>query len=124
MNETGLGRLLIAGNESAGHEALVELLERAGFRIESAVDGEAAVAALIESDFQVAILDLALPRCDVYTIPRLITNRRGRRPGLIAVSVGSRREDRIRSLNAGFDRHLTKPLDLAHLIDILVELAC
>lgn len=123
MIETDSGRLLIAGSESADHEALVELLLRAGFRVESVLDCKHAVTALMESDFEVAILDLALLKCDAHTIPRRITNGRGRRPGLIALGAGSRGEDRVRSLNAGFDRYLTKPLNLAQLFDILAELA-
>ena len=57
MTETGLGRLLIADRESAGRDALVESLLRAVFRVESAVDGQAAVTALMGSEFQAALRD-------------------------------------------------------------------
>jgi CheY-like chemotaxis protein len=68
----------------------------------------------------VVLLDLALPGMDGYEVARrLRAQSRERRPLLIAVTGYGREEDRRRSVEAGIDLHLLKPVDLAQLQGLL-----
>ena len=74
------------------------------------------------STFQpdVVLLDIGLPKLDGYDVARRIRERRGDGVLLVAVTGWGQDEDRRRAREAGFDHHLTKPVDpqaIARLID-------
>ncbi|MFN7135732.1 MAG: response regulator, partial [Myxococcales bacterium] len=71
----------------------------------------------------VALVDIGLPGLDGYEIAR--RTRQGRFADatiLVALTGYGRSEDRSRALEAGFDRHLVKPLDPEQLAGLLLEL--
>jgi CheY-like chemotaxis protein len=69
------------------------------------------------------IADIAMPRTDGYALMHGIRARERQtgEPRLfaIAMSAGARDEDRRRSLGAGFDLHLTKPIEPAAILEVL-----
>jgi CheY-like chemotaxis protein len=74
--------------------------------------GEAAVTLAKEFQPDVFILDLGMPRLNGYDAARSIRGEPwGKEVFLIALSGWGQPEDRRRSTEAGFDRHLTKPVD-------------
>jgi CheY-like chemotaxis protein len=80
---------------------------------------KAAVASLRPD---VALLDIGLPGRDGYELARqLRRSQNGQRILLIALTGYGQEEDRRRTLEAGFDYHLTKPADLAALQKLLAE---
>ena len=96
------------------------LLERQGHRVTTVHTGTAALTATGTEAFDVVLCDLGLPDIDGHTVARRMRERPdGERLRLIAVSGFSRGTDRALSRKAGFDAHLTKPLPLTELMDIL-----
>jgi CheY-like chemotaxis protein len=75
--------------------------------------------------FDVVLCDIALgPGIDGYEVARRLRGSPVHRStGLVAVSGFGREEDRVRARDAGFDRHLTKPLGVEDLDQLLRSLA-
>jgi len=69
------------------------------------------------------VLDLGLPGMDGYEVARRLRASRGKDVGLIALSGYGQPEDRRRALAAGFDTHVVKPVDPAHLSAVIAALA-
>jgi CheY-like chemotaxis protein len=104
--------VLIADDNVDAAEGLRLLLELQCHEVEVVHDGAAAVDALSRSEPEVVLLDISLPILDGLQVARQIRARGGaRRPLLVAVTGLGREEDRRRSVEAGFDHHLVKPID-------------
>jgi CheY-like chemotaxis protein len=68
----------------------------------------------------VALIDVGLPRLDGYAVARLARQRGDTRDVfLVALTGYGQADDRRRALEAGFDRHITKPVDPRQLADLL-----
>ena len=71
--------------------------------------------------FDVALVDIGLPVLDGYEVARRIRDlNHGKGMRLVAVTGYGQPEDIQRAKEAGFDRHVTKPLDPTQLSEILV----
>lgn len=111
-------KVLIADDDASTRESLRELLDLNGHQTETAPDGACALAALLDGSFDVAILDIAMPQLSGWQVAEAVRDRlAGRKPGLIALTVLGRPEDRERSRAAGFDAHLVKPVPLSDLLE-------
>ena len=105
-------RVLVADDSVDWAESLSLLLQRWRHDVTLVHDGRAALAAAQRVHPEVVILDLALPELDGLEVAR----RLRRDPALagallIAVTGHGREQDRQASAEAGFDRHLVKPVD-------------
>jgi CheY-like chemotaxis protein len=68
----------------------------------------------------VVLLDIGLPKLNGYEVAQRIRQQRGAdRVALVAVTGWGQQEDRRRAMEAGFDHHLTKPVELAELMRLL-----
>ena len=115
--------LLVEDNPDSA-EGLRTLLEHAGYTVDVAADGPAALAAARMSDPEVVLCDIGLPgEMDGYAVAAALRKRpAGRRPYLIALSGYGQPADRERAREAGFDRHITKPADPTAIRRILEDL--
>jgi DNA-binding response OmpR family regulator len=121
-NDDGLGdsaseprvqprRILVVDDNRDAAESLSMLLHARGHDVQVAYDGLEAVGAAIAFNPDVVLLDLGLPKLHGYEAARRIRDAKGDQVLLIAVTGWGQDEDRRRSLAAGFDHHLTKPVD-------------
>ena len=95
-------------------------LEMQGFATRVAYDGFEAVAAANAFHPDVILMDVGMPGMSGHEAARAIRREPWAvRVVLVALSGWSRDADRQRSLDAGFDHHLVKPVDPAHLMQIL-----
>jgi DNA-binding response OmpR family regulator len=108
-------RILIVEDERSLREALVDLLTRRGFLVETAADGLTGAERGVESDIDLVLLDLALPRLDGVEVCRRLRMARPALPILILTARGSE-EERVKGLSAGADDYLTKPFGTNELI--------
>ena len=118
----GLRVLVVDDNRDAA-ASLALLLETMGNDVRTAHDGEQ--AALVASEFQpdVALLDIGMPKLDGYEAARRIRRESNGRPvRLVALTGYGQESDRRKSQEAGFDRHLVKPLRPQALLDLLAEI--
>ena len=104
--------VLIVEDNADARETLRALLEMHGHRVDTASDGAAGLERALALQPEVVLLDVGLPGMDGYEVARRIRAARGiRRPLLIAITGYGGAEDRERALSAGFDAHLTKPVE-------------
>jgi len=106
--------IFIVEDNADARETLRQLLELEGHHVRAAADGLDALRAMRQALPELALIDLGLPGIDGYELARRIRSEFGadRRPWLIAVSGYGLPEDRNRALDAGFDAHLVKPVEL------------
>jgi two-component system, chemotaxis family, CheB/CheR fusion protein len=113
-------RILMIDDNADVCEALALLLTSAGHVVETCLGGIHGLAAAATFGPDVVLLDLGLPGMDGYEIARkLRESETTRNTILIAVTGYGQPGDRLRSAEAGFDHHLTKPVDLQALMRLL-----
>jgi two-component system sensor histidine kinase and response regulator WspE len=102
-------RILVVDDSLTVREVERQLLEAAGYRVETAVDGAAGWNALRLGDIDLLVTDVDMPRMTGIELTRRVRNdtRLARLP-VIIVSYKDREEDRIAGMDAGADRYLTK----------------
>jgi CheY-like chemotaxis protein/two-component sensor histidine kinase len=114
MPETSVRRrVLVVDDNVDAAQTLAQYLRMDGHRVESALDGEAAlrIAEVLHPD--VAFIDLNMPRMDgVEVAKRLRITSWGRSARLVALTGMGQQADIARTREAGFDEHITKPADL------------
>jgi len=91
-------------------ETLRMWLEVEGHDVEVVHDGEAALQAVESHAPEIVLLDIGLPLADGHEVARRIRAMSGRNVRLIALTGWGQPDDRRRSLEAGFDDHLVKPV--------------
>jgi CheY-like chemotaxis protein len=101
---------------------LRHLLERAGHEVHEATDGLSGLDLALRLELDAAVIDIGLPGLDGYEVARRV--RAAGRAGMLLVAVTGYGQagDRQRSREAGFDAHLTKPVDPLALEALLANL--
>ena len=84
-----------------------------------AADGPQGVKQALSLKPEIAIVDIGLPSMDGYEVARRVRAELGTDIRLVALTGYGRPEDQHRITRAGFDAHLTKPVDLADLAAVL-----
>jgi signal transduction histidine kinase/CheY-like chemotaxis protein len=113
-------RVLIADDNIDAAQGLRHFLESRDQEVEVVHDGAAAESALSRLEFEVILLDISLPGMDGLEVARRVRARAAaRRPLMIAITGLGRDDDRQRSIAAGFDHHLVKPIDPTRLAALL-----
>jgi CheY-like chemotaxis protein len=113
-------RIVIADDNQDMADSLRMLLEQDGHKVLATRDGAGAIelARTVQPDF--LLLDIGMPKLNGYDVARHIrTQPWGGRLCLVAITGWGQPEDRSRAIKAGFDYHLTKPVPLDELGDIL-----
>ena len=108
-------RALIIEDDPTIAEFVARGLREAGFVVDRASDGEEGLSALVRETYDVAIVDLMLPKRDGLSIIDEVRKRRRPTPVLI-LSARRSVDDRVRGLQAGGDDYLTKPFAFAELL--------
>jgi two-component system OmpR family response regulator len=101
-------RLLVADDDVRLARILKRGLEGEGHVVEVVHDGDAALAAGIDADFDVLVLDVMMPGIDGFEVVRRLRDRRVATPTLMLTARGEL-EDRVRGLDSGADDYLVKP---------------
>jgi putative two-component system response regulator len=117
MERTNAGRVLVVEDDAAIRSLLSTLLERHGFDVPVALDGEAGLRAVEEHDPDVVLLDVGLPKMDGHEVTRrLRADRRSRTLPVIMLTARSNLDDMVAGLDAGADDFVTKPFRATELL--------
>ena len=117
-------RVLVADDNVDAAETLAALLSEMGHEVCEVHDGEAAVQAAATFDPHLLLLDIGMPRMTGYeACARIRRLPGGERRTLVAVTGWGQPQDLKRSEEAGFDRHLVKPIDPQLLGPLMEEVA-
>src|SRR4029077_15485635 len=98
--------------------------EIVGYETRVAFDGPTALDVIATFQPHAALLDLGLPLMDGYELAEqfLAASAGRRRPILIAPTGSGEGSDQEKTLAAGFDAHVVKPVDIPHLLTLLERL--
>jgi len=113
-------RILVVDDLRESADSLAMLLSIGGDETQTAYDGEEAVERAAAFRPDVILLDIGMPRMDGHDACRAIRQQPGGKSILMIALTGWGQEaDRRKSLEAGFDHHLVKPVDFAALTKLL-----
>jgi len=118
-------RVLLVEDDDDAREVTRAILEQAGAVVVSVDGAEPAIAALEKDPPQVVVSDIAMPGEDGHAFLRklrALPRGRGGRIPAVALTASDSRETRLRSREAGFHYHLTKPADPKQLVEIVAGL--
>jgi PAS domain S-box-containing protein len=108
----GTRRVLIADDNRDGAEIMAMLLAHSGFDVQLAHSGPDALAVAAQQRPDIAVLDIGMPGMSGYEVARAIRSQHwGVGITLIAVTGWGQEDDKRKAKDAGFDHHLTKPID-------------
>ena len=124
-------RLLLVEDNEMNREIATEILEEAGFEVDTAEDGDIAVDILkkvAESRdwyyYNAVLMDIQMPRMNGYEATKIIRNIEtppGIRLPIIALSANAFEEDKQKSYAMGMDDHIAKPIDIEVLKRALIK---
>ncbi|MDX2052832.1 MAG: PAS domain-containing protein [Polyangiaceae bacterium] len=119
-------RILVVDDEADARELLALILRNSGAIAVEAVSASQGLAELETGNFDVLVSDIGMPGEDGYTLMRKVRALDDAMlsgiPAL-ALTAYARAEDRRRALGAGFQMHMTKPMDPKHLVAVIAQLA-
>jgi len=120
--EHGHLRVLVVDDHVDGATSMCRLLRVLGHEAHQANDGVEGLTAAEELHPDVVLLDIAMPKLNGYEVARrLRAEPWGKHMLLIAVTGWGQDGDKLRASEAGFDFHLTKPVDVAELTRVLAS---
>jgi len=120
LSASGLGRrVLVADDNRDAADALCRVLSLLGYDTRAAYDGAEAIELCDSFRPHVAVLDIGMPGRSGYEVAQRVRARKGREIKLIALTGWGSDADVQRARDAGFDQHLTKPVDPAVLGEML-----
>ncbi|HWI84599.1 hybrid sensor histidine kinase/response regulator [Ramlibacter sp.] len=110
-------RFLVVDDNTDAAGTLAALLEMLGHTVSVAHSGEEALALVPRFEPDIVVLDIGMPGMDGYEVARRLKRRTDlrRQPLLVAATGWGTDADRARAMAAGFDRHLTKPIEVGAL---------
>jgi len=108
-------RILVVEDDPAIRRGLIDALAFAGFATTEASEGAAGLAAALESDCDLLLLDLVLPGRDGLTILRDLRAARSSLPVIVLTARGGE-DDRVRGLGLGADDYVVKPFSVRELL--------
>jgi CheY-like chemotaxis protein len=118
-------RFLIVDDDDDSREILCTALEHCGAIVFSAPSAEGAIAQARTACPDILVCDIGMPGTDGYTLLRqwrALPESAGQKTVAIAVTGFARSEDARRAIDAGFQFHLAKPLDLRRFTETAAKL--
>jgi len=116
-------RILLAEDNKINQQVAQEILEGAGLLVTIANDGKEAVEKVQETEFETVLMNIQMPVMDGYAATQKIRNLKSkiRNIPIIAMTAHAMSGDREKSLEAGMNDHVTKPIDTDELFTALVK---
>jgi PAS domain S-box-containing protein len=117
-------RILVVDDNEDAASSLAMLLEIGGHEVRTAHDGDTALSMASDFQPQLVLLDIGLPRMNGYEVARRLRGSPGgAQTVLVAVTGWGQEQDKKNAAQAGFNHHLTKPVDPVALQAILGDTA-
>jgi CheY-like chemotaxis protein len=114
---------LIVDDVSDVTDMLSVLMTHAGYDVATASSAQDAIALAKENHFDIVISDIGMPEMNGYELAEALRSLPDYETvPMVAVTGYSMFDDRNRSLNAGFNEHITKPIDPRAFLDLIEQL--
>jgi DNA-binding response OmpR family regulator len=108
-------KILLAEDDLNLGVLLVDYLETEGFNVKLCKDGELALKAFQNNQFDLCLLDIMMPKIDGFTLAKEIRIKNKKIP-LIFITAKSLKEDKLKGYGLGADDYITKPFDEEELL--------
>ena len=118
-------KVLVVDDETDTRELLKVGIGQCGAEVVTAGSAQEALEAITEESPDLLISDIGMPGEDGYELirkVRALPAGRGRKIPAIALTAYARTEDRMRALRAGYQSHISKPVELAELLTVMASL--
>lgn len=115
-------QILVVEDNTDSREFLQQTLEAAGASVIAVECSQAAIAVLAHTQPDVIVSDIAMPGEDGYQLIDQVRTSRQKYIPAIALTAYARSEDRLRALDAGFQVHLSKPVNAQELVSVIAQL--
>jgi CheY-like chemotaxis protein len=113
-------RILVVDDSPDNQILIKKILKLAGAAVETAGNGREGVQKALAGEFDVILMDLQMPEMDGYEAVKVLRSQGFNKP-VIALTAHAMKEERIHSLQSGFNNHLTKPVDNVELVKTLAD---
>jgi PAS domain S-box-containing protein len=118
-------RILLVEDNRINQFLAARLLQRRGHLVTVVNDGEQALRAIEENDFDLVLMDVQMPVMDGYEATARIRAREslsGHYVPILAMTAHAMKGDRERCLDAGMDAYVSKPIEESHLLEVISQL--
>ncbi len=113
-------KILVVDDKLLNRQMLVDLLQPLGFEVKAAEDGQQAVEMALQWRPEVIVMDLVMPvKSGVDAVREMRQSPELKEVFMVAASASVSKSDRGKSLEAGFDEFLPKPIEVRRLFDLL-----
>jgi CheY-like chemotaxis protein len=124
IEPSGSRRIMIVDDNEDAAEILAEALKFVGHETQTAHDARSALKSVSKFAPEVILMDIGLPGMDGYELARALRSMADlNSPRLIALTGYGQESDRRRAVEAGFDLHLVKPIDIDRLLSVIDDKA-
>lgn len=115
------GHILVAEDNPINQKVAVKMIEKLGYRVDVAGNGQEAIEALERIPYELVFMDCQMPEMNGLDATKAIRRREsgGRHTPIIAMTANAMQEDRDRCLHAGMDDFVSKPVSTQQLQDVL-----
>ena len=103
--------ILVAEDDDSIRHALTDVLTASGYEVLAAEEGLAAIRAVRERNFDLALLDVAMPGADGFQVLQVMSEERPGTPVIMLTARGEE-EDRVQGLKLGADDYIVKPFSI------------
>jgi len=118
-----MAKILLVEDNDMNRDMLSRRLQRRGFDVVMAVDGQEGVDMAASESPDLVLLDMSLPVLDGWTVAQRLKSDPHTEPiPIIALTAHAMAGDREKAINAGCDEYDTKPVDLARLLKKIAAL--
>ncbi|MCF0137462.1 MAG: response regulator transcription factor [Oscillospiraceae bacterium] len=108
-------RILLAEDEKSLAKALVKIFEKNNFSVDAVYDGAEALSYIENGNYDVAVLDIMMPKMDGISVLRKLRSEGNQLPVLM-LTAKSEVEDKVLGLDSGANDYLAKPFDTRELL--------
>ena len=121
-------RVLLVEDNELNREIAVEILQEVGLAVDTANDGDVAVEKLrnaTEGQYDLVLMDVQMPKLDGYMATkeiRTLDNPFVANIPIIAMTANAFEEDKRKSFEAGMNGHLSKPIEIPKLMEVLASI--
>ncbi|MGE3317697.1 MAG: response regulator [Candidatus Berkiella sp.] len=114
-------KILLVENSRTARAVLMRMLESHGYQVESVASGTEAISAILESDFDLVIMDVFLPQMNGYEAAQHIRGLESHKSNipLVAFTSSVNERDKKICLDAGMNEYIIKSDDNKELLEIL-----